>query len=227
MQNKTIDGMVGAAAPLRRVQVLRHRQADDLSAGDAVRGARGHQPPVPEVARAGARSRSSARSRARRRRCSWIGTSTTSRPRKRSGRRTAARSSPWRPPKPSATSTPSRRSRRRSLSANPKVKAGLRSAARRREEVSAIGHGAAAGPRSSENACGWPEGRPAAISSHIERFRALRAGPSQQHNSDATHMRTIGARIIPAVCNRFMTELLWFPGNRGGLSGEPGPIAAR
>ena len=83
------------------------------------------------------------------------------------------------------------------------------------------------GSATFENACGWPEGRPAAISSHIERFRALRAGPSQQHNSDATHMRTIGARIIPAACNRFMTELLWFSGNRGGLSGEPGPIAAR
>ena len=79
MQNKTIDGMVGAAAPLRRVQVLRHRQADDLSAGDDVCRAGRRQPPVPEVDRAGARSRSSARSRARPKWCSWIGTSTTSR----------------------------------------------------------------------------------------------------------------------------------------------------
>jgi hypothetical protein len=40
-------------------------------------------------------------------------------------------------------------------------------------------------------------------------------------------MRTIGTRIIHAACNRFMTELLWFACNRGGLSGESGPIAVR
>ena len=35
MQNRTIDGMVGCGGAFRCVQVLRHRQADDLYAGHA------------------------------------------------------------------------------------------------------------------------------------------------------------------------------------------------
>jgi TRAP-type transport system periplasmic protein len=49
MQNKTIDGMVGA---LRRLQVFRYRQADDVPALDDVRSACGCQPRLDEVARA-------------------------------------------------------------------------------------------------------------------------------------------------------------------------------
>ena len=49
MQNKTIDGMVGAAAPVRRVQVLRHRQADDLSSGHDFCRADPGEPPLHEI----------------------------------------------------------------------------------------------------------------------------------------------------------------------------------
>ena len=55
MQNKTIDGMVGRGRALRRLQVLRHRQAHDLPAGDDVRRTDRRQPRLAEVARAGTR----------------------------------------------------------------------------------------------------------------------------------------------------------------------------
>ena len=135
MQNRTIDGMVAAAAPFVAFKYYDIAKPMTYPAGHDVRRTGRGQPALPEVARTGARS-----DRARgvpQGRSAVLGLEhhRHQAPRKRSGRRTAARSSRCRRPRPSATSIWSRRSPRRSCRPIPRSRRTTRPCSRPRRSI--------------------------------------------------------------------------------------------
>jgi hypothetical protein len=78
---------------------------------------------------------------------------------------------------------------------------------------------------SKKRAAGREKPEPAAIASHIKRFRALRAGLHSSTNIRS--LLVIGRRIIVPVCNRLMTEMLSFRCNRSARRAPRGRFSER